>query len=253
MRIISILIISIFLTSCGEEISTPKAKKTTPEKIESLDVRIKRHAEVVLGINATEKYELTIYKEHLNDDDSIDYVVTINRFENAINQAIESGKVAKYVEMGYMGKHNHFFFVNGYDKKLGVILPIPSSPYAPLKISFENVLSNNHKDIVIDHHVKNSMFRNYFGIFNGAPIEFFKCELFLNLGEKDEKAFYVEYIPNAYSSAKDILIYDASIGEYEVTDRDDIYTVEPALTKIDTEIYHWFYVPSQRKYNKMKD
>lgn len=248
MRTLSIFFLVIVLISCGQKDTPVLKKQEVAEVKESLEVQIRRHAEVGLGINATEKYDLAIYKEHLNDDDSIDYIVTINRYANAIDMAIESGKVAKYVEVGYMGNHNHFFYVNGKDKKLGAIIPIPSSPHAPLKISFESIVDSRYKDILIDHHIKNAIFRDYYSVYQDSPMEVLKSEICLNLGEDDEKGFVVEFAEGTHSAAKDVIIHEASIDEYRIENPDDIYKVYPNRVKKDKVVYHWIFHTGRRQY-----
>ena len=65
------------------------------KKAPTVEVLIVRQIEGNLSIPATEDYSYTIYSEELNGDDSLDYIVTVNRLDFALNKAIEKGNTAQ--------------------------------------------------------------------------------------------------------------------------------------------------------------
>lgn len=99
----------VFSCSEGNSDSTINGDETVEinDVQETLEQKIVRHIEGNLSILGTEKYSYKIFSEHLNGDDSIDYVITVNMLERALEKAIESGKVAQRAEVGYMGKYNY--------------------------------------------------------------------------------------------------------------------------------------------------
>ena len=101
MKYIIIFFTLALLISCKETTEPIVNKKTTQEKPETLERRIVRTIEAGLDIPATEKYSYKIYKEHLDNDDSLDYIITINRLEFAKQKAINGEKLAKRAEVGF--------------------------------------------------------------------------------------------------------------------------------------------------------
>lgn len=251
------LLFSLILFACGNDNAERNDLKTdnpdTEQTFIPIDQLAKRHVEANLKIPATEDYSLEIFEAELNGDDSMDYIVTVNRYQKAIDDAIASGKIEKYVDIGYTGKHNFFYFVNGKDKKFSPVIDVPSSPHATLDISFENITSESHKDFMVDYHIMDGYFRNYYTIKNNTPLEILRSELILHLGDKDEQAYYVEFGPGSYTLAKDVFVYEANLGDYKLDHQDDIYKVEPERIKTDKLVYHWKFHPTAGKYFMEQD
>src|SRR5690606_10100100 len=122
----------------------------------SIDEKIIRHIEGNLSIPRTEKYSYKIYKERLNDDDSLDYIITVNRLQKALDEAIESNNIAKRAEMGYMGNFNYFFYMDGLTKEITTAVAVPSSPYAELEVTFDHIKTEAYFDFMVDLRIRNS-------------------------------------------------------------------------------------------------
>ena len=112
MRIAILLFLNCFIVACNEKPAKDLNLNTTKGKPikEDLETRARRHAEARLGISPTEKYTLAIYKENLDDDESIDAVIAINRLNFAMNEAAKSRNPAKSAELGFMGNYNYIFY-----------------------------------------------------------------------------------------------------------------------------------------------
>lgn len=223
-------------------VETPEA-----EQYQTADQLAERHVEADLKIPGNENYSMKIYSDYLNDDDSIDYVITVNRYDKAMEDAQASGKIAKLAEVGFAGKHNYFYYMDGATKKFSSVVAVPSSPHSELNVEFKNITSDSFKDIMIDYHIMNGYFRNYYKIIQGTPAEFLRSELFIKLGEPDQQAYYIDFAPGN-GEAKDVIVYEATIGEYALEHPDDIYKVTPERKKTDKVTLHWKYNPSVNKY-----
>ena len=116
------LLIGLFLLtlSCSEperkESDFFKEIENKAPEFKSIDEKITRHIEANLSIPGTEKYSFNIFKNYLNNDDSLDYIITVNRLDFALDEAIKSNNVAKRAEMGYMGNYNYYFYMDGLTK-----------------------------------------------------------------------------------------------------------------------------------------
>lgn len=214
----------------------------------SIEEKITRHIEGSLSIPATEKYTYTIFKSELNGDDSLDYIITVNRLEFALQEAIEGGKVAKRAEMGYMGNYNYYFYMDGLSKDLSSAIPVPSSPYANLEVDFHHIKTEAYNDFTVDFRIRNSKFRRFFTIINGIPRQTFEAKIFDGLGDDSTEAYIIEYAPGSFSLAKDILIYIGTLEKVTVNSVNDVYSIQPKITKTDQLERKWFFSDAQNKY-----
>lgn len=250
MRRLIFILPFLGVLSCGEEqtntdpFETEKADCVTYQSPEQL---AERHVEADLKIPGNEKYAMKLYSEHLNSDDSIDYIVTVNRFDHAMEDAVSSEKLAKLAEIGYTGRYNHFYFMDGATKKFSSVMTIASSPFTELDVSFEYITTGDHKDLMIDYHILDSYFRNYYTIVNNAPDEILRSELFIGLGKPKELAYAIEFIPGD-GVARDVLVYEAELGDYTIEKPEDIYSVTPERIKTDKLALHWKYNPATGNY-----
>lgn len=214
---------------------------------------MKRHIESQLKIPGTEKYEIAYYEEYLNDDDTIDLIITVNLLDRAKDDAIKSNRIGKRVALDYMGNYNCFFF---YDGATGVItspIMVPSSPIAPLTISFDYVTSELHKDIQIDFRIGDSKFRAYYTIASRAPFQICQSEIFLDYNTENRSAFSIVLEENPQSFAKNIVVYKGDIEAVEMKDREEIYHTDPKITPTTELVRRWYYSPQHMKYYLKKD
>ena len=91
--LLAILMLSAVLFSCGnEEVKDdPGLPKENPGQ-EGGDLRSRavRHVEAQLNIAGTERYGLSIIKQHLDGDDQEDAIITVNRFTVMIASSLSS-------------------------------------------------------------------------------------------------------------------------------------------------------------------
>lgn len=250
MKLHSIFFLLLVLTfSCSEN----KGKETDPieqaavnTKKQTLEQMLNKHIESQLSITDKEKYSFKIYKEHLDGDDKMDAVITVNRLEYALNKAIEKGNTAKQAEIGFTGPFNYIFYYDGEKNQLSPPITISSSPHASLKIHFSNILSEGYKDIEVDYTIRNSAFRDIFTIVNHSPIQVFQWKLYDRLGEGNPEAYYIEYGKGTVSLSKDILIYNGTLENG--SNVKDIYNFDPKISKKGEMVHRFFYLEEQGKF-----
>lgn len=250
---ITILIITVF--SCKQTNQDNNQKNNESENLsnnESFEENLIRKIEAELNIPATESYTYKIYSEELNGDDSIDYIITVNRLNFALDKAIEKGNIAQRAEMGYTGNYNFFFYLDGESKNMTPSIPVPSSPYSKLEVSFKKIKTEEYKDILIDYRIRNSKFRRYFSVSNKIPLETFQTIIYDGLGTENSIAFHIKYEPGSYSTSKDILIYKAKMKNFTIKEPNDIYFINPEIIPTKELERLWFFNPSKNKYFTMK-
>ena len=221
-----------------------------PDDKGDLETYAKRHVQAQLGIPATEKYTLNLYKENLDGDDKQDAIITVNRLNFAIEEAANSENPAKRAEIGYMGNFNFFFYYDGAKDMISPPIVIASSPLLPLKISFENISSENYKDIVIDFRIRNSSFRDFFSVINRTPRRVFEFRNFDGMGTSKSECYSFQYTTGSYSAFKDIQVFKANFGA--VPANADLNTFEPSINPTSELLYTFFYVPQEGKYMTKK-
>ena len=253
MKIISgIIAILLLLAACKGNVETPEndleKESITDNNIEDgpLDVRTKRHVEGILEIPATEKYSMQIYEENLDSDNKLDAIITVNRMNFAIDEAIKNGNASKRAEIGYMGNYNYIFFFDGGLNKISPAIPIPSTPQKELVVKFENITSEAYKDIVVDFRIRNAAYRDYFTVSNHSPRRIFQWKIFDGLGDSESEAFHFKYVSKEPGLNKDILVYKAIV--MQPTGDQDLKVFEPSLKETDELMYRFFYSPQMGKY-----
>ncbi len=217
----------------------------------SIEEIAKRYVEANLSIPATEDYDMQIFKAKLNEDDSQDAIITVNRLKYAVNNAVSSEKTAKLAEIGLMGNYNYLFVYDGALKQVISQLAIPSSPYAKLKVNFEKITTEQYNDVLVDYRVLNASFRDFFTMTNGVLSRFFQWKNYDGVGGGKVEAYQFEYKQGTLSQQKDILIIKASFTQPK--ELDDIYTFEPKLICSNELIYRFFYHPETKKYMTRKE
>lgn len=261
MKWIYFLFAASFLVACTSEetidetvdetTQTEQPVKDSGPKL-SKEESLVRHIEASLEIPATEKYDYEIFKEDCNGDGQIDWVVTVNLLDRAINEAIESERVAKRAAMGYMGRYNYIVYVDGISESMTAPLVIPSSPHAALKVSFENITSDGKKDIMVDYRIRNSGFREFLSVVNNVPKRILQLKIFDGVGSVTPEAYHVEFAPGSFSLAKDIIVYKGTFENREFEDPLAVYDFTPEITSTNELERKWFYGEQMKKYFTQK-
>ena len=250
--IFAILLLALF-TACTGEVEQVEPEKPIQQGHSMTRDDMKRHIESQLQIPVTEKYGIEFFEDHLNDDDTIDVIIAVNLLERAKNEAIKSNRLAKRAEMDFMGNYNCFFFYDGATGTITSPIMVPSSPLAPLTISFNNVTSELHKDVQIDFRIGDSKFRAYYTIASRAPFQVCQSEIFLDYNTDNRTAFSISLEENPQSFAKNIVVYKGDIEELEMKDQDEIYQTEPKIIPTAELVRRWYYSPQHMKYYLKKD
>ena len=239
----------ILTSSCQEQKERQEVSiEELPTDHSDLNAYAKRHIEATLRIPATEKYTLSIHKENLDGDDKQDAIILVNRYQFAMDEAVQSTNPAKRAELGYMGNYNYLFY---FDGTLNLISPprvIPSSPMLPLKVSFENISSSSFKDILIDFRIRNASYKDFYTVNNHTPRRIFQWKNFDGLGTTEAESFIFNYERGSYSESKDIVISKGQLGD--IPKKADLYIHEPTITASDNQetLFKFFYMTKTGKY-----
>lgn len=249
------LLIALFSARCGGGKPTEEAVETPEEihKNETFEQRVKREIEAKLKINATEHYTYHIYKAYINEDTIQDALITVNRKEFAMDEAIKQGKTAKAEELGYLGNYNLFFYYDGAPDLISPPIPVPSSPGRELDVTMLPITSSAKTDIIIDYRIRNSGWRSYFtSSGEGTLALMFQWKWFDHIGEDHPEALnhVLEECPNGLM--QDISIYESSIDHYS-KDIPDVYKYVPQITKKGALLYRFFFDPRVGKYRLYSD
>ncbi len=268
MKIIYCSLILWFFVACSNEEAIGPAQesdifdsitnKNTEDKIGYLldssavyaDSVIRKYIRETLNTVDGEKFTYTIHTEALNPDKEIDAIISVNRLAYAKQTAIESGHVAQAKKLAYMGPFNAFIFYDGRSNSFSIPVPVPSSPLLPLDISFANISSNQHKDLVVDFRIRNSSYKEVYFLFNNKPSKVFQWKNFDGLGTPNSEAYCFAFNPGN-GPVRDILVYNAKIeapkGEI------DPFIFKPKVVNSQDLRKRFFYVPKQGKYFSTKD
>lgn len=248
MMIFGMLLLASACTTTNDTADKPVNDKL--EANEDFETKVRRHVEGQLTIPRKEKYTLTIHREQLDGDGKLDGIIAVNRLEFALEEAKESDKTAKRAEIGFMGSYNYFFYYDGASNKLSAPIKLPSSPYAPLVVNFENITSEDYKDILIDYRVLSASYKDFYTITNRVPRRIFQWKNFDGLGKSTYEAYVFEYDKGTMVESRDIIVRKASLQQ--PSGETDIYTFQPALTPTNEIAYRFFVHPAHGKYVTMK-
>ena len=245
-----LLLIPVFLLSCKEE----EKPNQDPQAVEgpalkgqqTLATYADRMVRAKLGIQANEKFDLKIYRAQLDADGIEDAIVTVNRLDYAMKEAMASPNPAKRAELGFMGNFNYFFFFDGKLDMLSPPIAIPSSPLLPLQVSFENISSPNYKDILIDFRIRNASYKDFYTVSNHTPRRIFQFKNFDGLGTPITEAYHFEYGAGSYGPQKNIFVMEANLET--LPNGADPNTFIPQVKPLEKIKYTFFYLESEAKY-----
>jgi hypothetical protein len=244
------LLLPLLIWSCQEEQTQEPTTETVqgpPTKgKQSLTNYADRMVRAKLGIQANEKFELKIYRAQLDADGIEDAVITVNRLDFAMKEAMASANPAKRAELGFMGNFNYFFFFDGKLDMLSPPIAIPSSPLLPLQVSFENISSSNYKDILIDFRIRNASYKDFYTVSNHTPRRIFQFKNFDGLGTTITEAYHFEYGAGSYGPQKNIFVMEAKLEA--LPNGADKNTFMPQLKPLEKIKYTFFYLESEAKY-----
>jgi hypothetical protein len=250
-HLLSIIAISLIFSSCKDASTENDTIEDAPEVEKgSLEEIIEQHIEGNLKIPGTEDYSFKIYKEHLDGDEKMDAIITVNRYQFAIDEAAKGNNTAKRAELGFMGNYNYIFYYDGGLDKISPQIAIPSTPQTELKVSFANLSSNAYKDILVDFRVRNASYRDFYTVANHTPRRIFQWKNFDGLGDNVSEAYILKIEEGAVGLQKDILVMKADIVQPK--EKVDLFTYEPKLIESNELVHRFFYNDQMGKYVTMK-
>jgi hypothetical protein len=249
----------IFVFGCGQtaesdpaEIDKKEVDSGDPYEGLSMKEAVELHIRRELSIAANEPIEYQIYQEKCDDDDSSDAVIAVNLFSKAMDEAMKSGKVAKYAETGFMGKFNYIIYRDGMTGAFSPAMPVPSSAKGKLAVSFEAILSDGQRDILVDYRIRNACYRNIYTVKNSRPLQVHQVKLFDGMGDRNMEVYVVAYEKGEISNAKDVVLYKGTSTNPTFKSPDEVYNYVPKITKTNEVHERWFFNPSDMKYYMMK-
>jgi hypothetical protein len=244
-KLVVFVLFSTFLSACTDDNEVEESTQNNQKK-EPVEAIAKRFVDAKLEILPSEKYKLEIHKSQLDGDNYEDAVVTVNRYNFAVEKAAQSKNPGKVAEIGFMGPYNYLFYYDGATGTMSGPMEIPSTPISPLKVSFEKVMSDAYSDVVISYRIRNSCFKHIYTILNQKPKLVFGWKIFDGFGTPDVKAVHLAYETTAVSLPKDIRVMKANV--VPSTGKQDYNIDEPVLEKLNQEEYRFFYNPKEGKY-----
>jgi hypothetical protein len=247
----SAALLLLLVSSCGGTDSPATAANddpSKPKKNETFQQRAKREIKAKLNIEATEKFSMRTYWSYINDDTIKDAIITVNRMEFAMDEAIKTNKTAKAEEIGYLGNYNYFFYYDGAIDLISEPIPVPSSPGRELDVTFQPITSPSKNDIIVDYRIRNSGWRSYFTASGQGTLGLvFQWKWFDHIGEAQPEGLMHALEKSPEGGMQDIAIYQ-SVIDNNTTDTKKIYEYEPVMTKKGALLYRFFYDPRIGKY-----
>lgn len=239
------------LWSCKENATDHNPLEPNPQELptkgtQSLENYVNRIVRAKLNIQASENFELKIYRAQLDPDGIEDAIITVNRLDFAQKEAMASPNPAKRAELGFMGNFNYFFFFDGKLDMLSPPIAIPSSPLLPLQVTFENISSTKYKDILIDFRIRNASYKDFYTVHNHSPRRIFQFKNFDGLGTPNTEAYHFVYGAGSYGPQKNIFVMEAQLGA--LPSGEDKNTFVPQIKPLEKIKYTFFYLESEAKY-----
>lgn len=256
-KYIAACIMGVLLFSCSDD---PQKDETdvfdnegSSESEEMTFEDIKRHVESQLKILPSENYSIEVYEKHLDTDDQIDRLITVNLLNRALKEAETEGTQDKRAALGYMGNFNYLFYVDGKSQLITSPISVPSSPHAELKVTFEHLTSPTHLDFQIDFRIRRSVYRQFYTIRERIPIKVSESEVFQNIGTLEQKDFYILLEEIEGQPWKNIVVYEGIASKKEIPKLLDTYSYEPEVKNSGKLIRRWYFSPQHLKYYVRND
>jgi len=254
LRYIHLLGVISFLlfNSCGngqvseEEEQGDKALQLVDDKSLPMDQRIKTYVERKIGIPADENYQMEVFEEHLNDDGVKDVIITVNRLEHAIDAMAKTNRTTKAAQIGFFGQYNYFIYYSSKTNSFSEPFITASTPQRKLNITFVNLSSDSHKDILVDYAIRNSQFRRVYLMLDDVPSYAFQWKLYDGWGTPSIESYCFDFGPGYRSKVKDIII---NKGDMKNIGPEQNYDVEvPEITCTNELVKRFFFNEADRKY-----
>lgn len=210
---------------------------------------VRRKVEAELGISAAEKYDLQIHQAHLDKDTITDAVILINRKQFALEKAKREDKEKFLENTGYTGRENYVYVFKGASGKILTTPPVGSSIFHPLTVAFEEISTPGQNDFWVSYRLRNSLFRNYYTMRGEKLFLTLNCPVFDKIGEKVPEAYYIEHRSVETRIAKDIVIYDGKIKDYDPATIADINNFTPSeIIPTDYIDVYFIFDPDRKTY-----
>jgi hypothetical protein len=250
----ALILFAGFATSCSETNEQPtKTDSDKHERKESFEERARREVVHYLAIPTSEKYTMKIYREYINADTLLDAIITVNRLEYAMNEAIKTGREAKAAELGFTGNYNYMFYYDAAIDRISNPIFIPSSPGRPADIEFTSICAPTRKDVVVNYRIRNSGWKSYYSVFNDHDLmKVFEWKSFDAIGTKTPEVVLHSYESNPEQISMDIAIRESSINGY-TPNIPNIYTYVPDISKKGKILFKFFLDPVAKKFRLYPD
>ena len=216
--------------------------KSIPVKTLEFEAALNRHVSALLKIPPTEDFDFQVHYAFLDRDTLLDAVVLVNRAAYAQEKAKKENNEDFFRYLGYSGPHNHVFVYQGQSGKVLETVPVGSTVFHPLKISFDYVSTPTHLDFWVDYRIRNGKYRNYYTVRGDKLYLTFNAPIFDEIGEPFPKAYYHKLVESPIRTAFDIAVYHAEIKGYNPEKIEDFnnFTPEEILPKDELYVYFIF-------------
>lgn len=240
-----ILLGFLFFSSCNEESNTSKSveveeKTDDSTKLESEKEQIIRQVEGALSIPATEKYDIQIQYEFINEDTLRDAVILVNRKEFAFEKAKNTNTERFFEETGNTGLYNYVFLKLGGKDRIISTNPVGSNANYPLEVKFIELTSKAHTDFYVEYRVRNSLHRNYYTLRRNDLFLTFSCPQFDKIGEEQPLVYDIKHPSSSVRIAKDIALYKGQIVDYSASEIKNTNFYTPKEITSNGELFVYF-------------
>lgn len=207
---------------------------------------VDKYIQFGLNLDTSIAFNTQYYKEKINNDNIEDYAITLNLLKLAKKKAVKAKNPAQLAQIGFMGDYNYVLFFDGLTCKITNETVIRSTPLSPLNISFENISSIKHKDILVDFRILNASYKDFYTVKGNKMERIFQWKNFDGLGNLENEAYHFKYAEGTMSSSKDILVYKANLTNPKV--EFDKFTFDPTIIKTDKLFKRFFLHPEKGIY-----
>jgi hypothetical protein len=247
INLILVAVIGLFI-SCSDTLDKALVEEQTNQEPVELDLETKviRTIEAQLAIPATEKYNLQVYSENLDDDGIQDFIYTVNRMQFAMDEAQNSMNSNQRAQTGFMGNYNYVVYVDGATEKISRPIPIGSSALLPLRVQFENIQTTNHKDALVRYRVRDAAFENYFFVTKKQINLVLQHKIYDKFASENPEFYFAELGKGSASAISDIIVH---LGQSKTkAPNQPLARFDPIINPTESIMYHFIYSPTKRKY-----